>query len=193
MKWSIFLLLACMACSKRPTLTTSLNGSSWSGTGEATEIHTNSNKTCSVDRFSILVSTTMPYNMAMVAANNPLHKPNSTVNPDSTVRQLLSFYHTPLEKSTYNLALPDTCLRPTTSTRTDHTTGASFHILNSTTRDVIGYYEFTTSDTGWVKIKKLNWNRGKVKGRFGVTLTDSKGQKIYFKNGKFTSNLVTQF
>ncbi|MPR36354.1 hypothetical protein [Salmonirosea aquatica] len=177
MKRTILLLLTCMACSKRHTIKASMNDARWYGTGEAIEIHTKENMTCSTDRFSLIARTDGPFS-----------------KQDSSVTQILSFYHIPLEKGTYDLALPDTCLpvKIARSTTTFTVSRASFHVLDTQTRKLQRYYEFTDGDQGWVKVMKLNRTAGKIKGRFEVSLTGIKGQKIRFKRGKFNSLLRTQ-
>ncbi|GAB3891214.1 hypothetical protein GCM10028803_02800 [Larkinella knui] len=179
-----------MACSKRYTLTANLNNSYWFASGEATEIHTEENKTCLTDRFSIIVRTDLPFSPQSLKVTP---KVTGCVG-QCTPTQMLGFYQLPLKKGYYNLALPDTCLpTKTAKSETSFTVAiATLHVMDTQMGSPQKYYQFKQGDKGWVKVTKLNRAAGKVKGQFDVTLTGPDGQSIHLKSGKFSSKLITQ-
>lgn len=190
-KWVSIILLISTSCSRPYTLTASLNKSRWFGSGEATEIHTKENETCSIERFSLIIRTDLPFSKQ---SRNSTLNITGCVSP-CTPTQLLGFYHIPLKKGTHNLALPDTCLPYKTAKSSDSFTvggKASLHIMNTQTGSSKTYYPFSEGDKGWIKVTKLNRATGKIQGRFNITLTSSKGETLHFKRGKFNSKLITQ-
>lgn len=183
-------MLVCTACSTHYTLTASINKSRWFGSGEVTKIYTKENETCIIDRFSIVVQTDIPF---IKKSSDGTSKVTGCVGP-CTPTQFLGFYHIPLQKGFYNLALPDTCLPTKTAKSSDSFTveKSSLHVMNIQTGSTQTYYQFSEGDKGWMKVTKLNRAKGRIQGRFDVTLTSSNGQTIHFKKGQFSSKLISQ-
>jgi hypothetical protein len=179
-----------MACSKPFTLTASLNDSRWFSTGELTEVHTEDNQTCLIDRFSITVRTDLPYNQEN---RGPSQKATGCIGKCKPT-QVLGIYHVPMKKGTYNLALPDTCLpiRSHRSSRSFAVARASLQLIDPQTGGTRKAFEFLEGDEGWIRIAKLNRATGQVQGQFEMTLTSSNGQSAQFTKGKFNGKLLSQ-
>lgn len=174
-KWLPVLLISVTACSRPYTMTASLNNRRWYGSGQGQQALTRQNQTCLVKRFSIGARTDLPY--AKVSSTSI--KPTGCV-ADCIPTQWLDFYNIPLQEGKYNLSLPDSCL-PTSVGRAQLLV-EQFSIKTS--------YQFLATDQGWLKVVQYNPVTGLLRGKFDLTLTNSNGQTIQLKKGKFNGTII---
>ncbi|WP_461133644.1 hypothetical protein [Spirosoma lituiforme] len=169
-RWLPSLLIVATACSRPFTMTASVNNAPWYGSGQIRQALSQDNKSCFGSRFSVGARTDIPYPKTGSTAK----KPTGCVQ-DCLPTQWLDFYNLPLQKGKHYLTLADSCLSPTT--RRAQLLIEQFSITTS--------YQFLAGDQGWVELVKYNPTTGLIKGRFDLTVTNSKGQSIHLKKGKF--------
>lgn len=182
LKWFVFLLIGCAACSKSSTtatpsidgpyrVTALLNDSTWFGSTYASKTVTVAGQAaCTTNRFNVGFSTDIPY------TNYPSKLPVTGCTGDCIPTQSLGFRNIPLEIGRYEIATLNSCAGQD---------GAVTYFWLLGGDGIVNVFTSKTSKGGWIEITGYNSTQNAVEGTFDVELSNQQGSGAHFQKGAF--------
>ncbi|MBO0952450.1 hypothetical protein [Fibrella forsythiae] len=181
----LFALASCLACSRPPTtfnnpygVTALLNDSTWFGRAYAAEAAALNNNPCATGRFTVFLDSNVgypgdqlrlsPQQMALQAG-------------EFVARQRLTFYNIPARKGSYRINELNQCGGIVASQ-------GNFALLGNGSALMEPYF-LQPTQTGRVRIMKIDSAARTVTGKFKVTLTAPGGRVARFRQGWFIARL----